>query len=396
MAECVPLRAQILLVTRNLPPLRGGMERLNLHMAIELASAFDVDVIGPSGCGVHLPNAIHAQEVPHRPIWRFLPTMFVRALRLARKRRPAFILAGSGLTAPIAWIAARASGARAVAYVHGLDLVATHPVYRLFWRPFLRRMDMCIANSHHTACLAESIGIPPDRITVLNPGVELPALIDASAAEEFRSRHGLGERKLMLSVGRLTPRKGLLEFVERSLPAIAAAHPDVMLMIIGDEAPDALTGAADGMAQRIVQGASGIGLQDNIRILGVCDEADLSAAYQAANVLVFPVRNVPGDVEGFGMVAIEAAAHGLATVAFAVGGVSDAVADGQSGWLVVANDYAQFAERVVQVLAQGTNEAAQDARRAFASGFAWNVFGMRLRELLLPFVTLSKPMYGEE
>ena len=382
MAERMPSRVRILLITRNLPPLRGGMERLNLHMALELASAFDVDVIGPSGCGVNLPKAIHTQEAPHRQMWRFLPTVFVRSLRLARKRRPACILAGSGLTAPIAWIAACVSGACAVVYVHGLDLVATHPVYRLFWRPFLRRMDLCIANSRHTASLAESIGIPSGRITVLNPGVELPPRIDASAAAEFRSRHGLGERKLMLSVGRLTPRKGLLEFVEQSLPAIAAMHPNATLLIIGDEAPNALTGSAAGMGQRIAQAAHGMGLHDNVRLLGVCDEADLSAAYQACDALVFPVRSVPGDVEGFGMVAIEAAAHGLATVAFAVGGVSDAVADGRSGWLVHAGDYVQFADRVSQVFDQESIEAGQAECRRYAQGFSWDVFGARLRELL--------------
>src|SRR5689334_14009347 len=102
MAERMPWRARVLLLTRNLPPLRGGMERLNLHMALELATAFDLDVIGPSGCRAELPKDLHVQEAPHRPMWRFLPTMFVRALSLARKRRPACILAGSGLTAPIA------------------------------------------------------------------------------------------------------------------------------------------------------------------------------------------------------------------------------------------------------------------------------------------------------
>lgn len=378
-------KTRLMLVTRNLPPLRGGMERLNLHMALELATAFDLDVIGPSGCGAELPKGIHAQEAPHRPMWRFLPIVFVRALRLARKRRPACIIAGSGLTAPIAWIAARVSGAHAVVYVHGLDLVATHPVYRLLWRPFLRRMDLCIANSRPTADVAASIGIPADRIVVLNPGVELPVLVDAAAAAEFRRRHGLGERKLMLSVGRLTPRKGLLEFVEQSMLSITDAHPDATLLVIGDEAPDALIGSAAGMGQRIMQAARVIGLQDNIRILGICDEADLSAAYQASNALVFPVRSVPGDVEGFGMVAIEAAAHGLATVAFAVGGVSDAVADGKSGWLVPAGDYAQFANRVSRVFEKQPIEVMQAECRRYAQGFSWDVFGRQLRELIKPF-----------
>ena len=375
-----------LLVTRNLPPLRGGMERLNLHLALALAQEYDLDAIGPAGCSAHLPPAVVAQEVPHRPMWRFLPAIAWRALRTARRRRPDCVFAGSGLTAPIAWIAARASGARAAVYVHGLDLVATHPVYRLLWRPFLRRMDRVIANSRHTATLAESIGIPAERIMVLNPGVDPPAMIDPAAAQGFRERFGFGERKLLLSVGRLTPRKGLLEFAESALPAIAAEYPDATLLVIGDEAPDALTGSAAGMGQRIVDAAHALGLRDNVRILGVCDEATLAAAYQAADVLVFPVRETPGDVEGFGMVAIEAAAHGTPTVAFAVGGIPDAVAEGRSGWLVQAGDYARFTQRVRDLLARGCDAALRADCREFARGFDWERFDLRLRELIAPLL----------
>ena len=85
MAERMPSRARVLLVTRNLPPLRGGMERLNLHMALELASAFDLDVIGPSGCAAELPETIHVQEAPHRPMWRFLPNILVREFDIGRQ-----------------------------------------------------------------------------------------------------------------------------------------------------------------------------------------------------------------------------------------------------------------------------------------------------------------------
>lgn len=375
-------KQRVLLVTRNLPPLRGGMERLNLHLALALADGFELSVVGPTGCAAHLPPQLGVREVAHRPLWRFLPGAAWRAWRMAIRHAPACVLAGSGLTAPITWIAARLCGARAVVYVHGLDLVAAHPLYRLLWRPFLRRMDLVIANSRHTANLAERIGIPAQRIEVLNPGVELPQHLEASAAADFRQRHGLGERKLLLSVGRLTPRKGLLEFVESALPAIATEYPDATLLIIGDEAPDALTGSAAGMGQRIVGAAATLGLRENVRVLGVCDEATLGAAYQAADVLVFPVRDTPGDVEGFGMVAIEAAAHGTPTVAFAVGGIPDAVADGRSGWLVRAGDYPEFARRTCELLGRGHDARLRADCREFAQGFSWNRFGARLRELL--------------
>lgn len=372
----------LLLVTRNLPPLIGGMERLNLHIALELRREFDVIVVGPVGCATRLPTVSLVCEVPHKPLWQFLSMALVSVLRLARKHRPACVLAGSGLTAPIAFVGARLCGARTAVYVHGLDLIAAHPVYRWIWRPFLRRMDLCIANSSHTAALAKSIGIPVKSISVLNPGVELPGPDDPTSAAEFRRRYGLDSRKMLLSVGRLTPRKGLLEFVDRALPAITDTYPHATLVIIGDEAPNALTGSAVGMGKRIVDLARSKGLEDSIRMLGPCEEAVLSAAFRASDALIFPVRDVPGDVEGFGMVAIEAASHGLPTVAFAVGGISDAVDDGRSGWLVSPSDYSSLAERVKQILATGRSSAVRQRCRDFSEAFEWSHFGSHLRALI--------------
>jgi phosphatidylinositol alpha-1,6-mannosyltransferase len=368
------------MVTRNMPPLRGGMERLNLEIAIELAKGFDLVVVGPRGCAASLPDAVTVVEADHRSLGRFLLAAFFRAVQLAARRRPALVLAGSGVTAPIAFVAARVSSAQAAVYAHGLDLVAPHAVYRLGWLPFLRRMDRCIVNSRHTSALAQAAGIPADRITVLNPGVAPAVSNDAGAASRFRERRGLDRRKVLISVGRLTARKGTLEFVEGSLPAIVAGCREAVFVIIGDEAPDALAGSGKGMFGRIADAARRIGLEDHVRILGPLSEPDLFDAYEAADVLVFPVREVPGDVEGFGMVAIEAAAHGVPTIAFAVGGIPDAVLDGHSGWLVPPGDYATFADRVLQSLASAS-QATRDECRTFASRFFWDAFGARLRRL---------------
>src|SRR6185312_7009210 len=99
--------------------------------------------------------------------------------------------------------------------------------------------DLVIVNSANTARLAQGRGVPPANMHVLHPGTDLPTL-DAEAARDFRQRNSFGQRPLLLSVGRLTQRKGLAEFVEKSLPGIALCHPDVLLLVIGDEASDAL------------------------------------------------------------------------------------------------------------------------------------------------------------
>lgn len=387
-------RPRILLVTRNLPPLVGGMERLNWHMADELSRYAEVRVIGPAGSAAMRPAGVEVDEVALKPLWKFLFHAQWRALRTAFAWKPDVILAGSGLTAPIAWCAARASGASTAAYVHGLDLAVRHPVYRGLWLLALRHINRVIANSRSTAELARAVGVRAERVGILHPGVDFPdegrvgALSCASEAKnregkvrsDFRERHQLGSRPLLLSVGRLSSRKGLCEFVAQALPHIVAAYPDVLLIVVGDAPKDALHAQAQ-TPENIRAAAEHEGVAKNLYFLGtITDYRELGSVYRAADVHVFPVRAIPGDPEGFGMVAVEAAAHGLPTVAFATGGVVDAVAEGISGYLVASNDYAGFAEAVRRVLAK--HESMSHSCRAFAEQFAWLRFGGRLWQLI--------------
>lgn len=370
-------RPRILLITRNLPPLRGGMERLNRHIAIELDRWADVTVVGPVGCRSHLPDRVVVHEVPIRPLWKFLLVSATVAWREAKKGT-SIAMAGSGLTAPVALMAAWRARATCLAYVHGLDVVARHPVYRWLWMPMLHRLDAAFANSTCTANLARRAGVANGNVLVLHPGTRIPGLQHPDS-QAFRMRFGLGDGPVLLSVGRLTERKGIAEFVAGVLPGLIAIHPDIRLVVIGDDAPDALQkGRVEG-GERLATQIASLNLQEHVSRIGSCDEATLEAAYAAADVHVFPVREIQGDIEGFGMVAIEAAAHGLPTVAFAVGGVPDAVLHGESGYLVAPHDYGDFAARVCDVIAAGRDSPMRTSARAFASGFAWHRFGERLR-----------------
>jgi phosphatidylinositol alpha-1,6-mannosyltransferase len=266
-------------------------------------------------------------------------------------------------------------------YVHGLDLIVPNRMYRWFWLPFVRRCDLCIANSEHTARLAATCGVPAARIVVVHPGVDLPSG-DIPDAADFRVRFGLGQRAMLLSVGRLIARKGLLEFVEKALPEIAREQSDVCLVVLGDETPALLHGSSVGLGERIRLSAAQLGLETNLLFVGPQDDQTLAAAYAAADVHVFPVRDVPGDVEGFGMVAVEAAAYGLPTVAFAVGGVPDAVENGVSGDLQPAGDYSKLARSVLNYLGKRNDAATRTRARAFAERFSWEHFGSTMRQVI--------------
>lgn len=372
---------RILLITRNLPPLVGGMERLNWHMAEELSKQADVHIIGPSGAAALKPEASTLSEAPLKPLPLFLLLTFFKGLWITLRWKPDVILAGSGLTAPIAWLLSKLCGARSAAYLHGFDITVNHGLYRRLWRPTFKKLDQIIVNSTPTQTLAVAAGVSPRDIKIVYPGVSLPKNPQPTESiTAFKEQHGLTGKKILLSVGRLTTRKGLLEFVGQALPSIVKAEPDAVLVVIG-EAPKNSLGAGIQTMESIQVQAEHSGVVEHIRFLGVItDKVLLATAYEAADVHVFPVRHIPDDPEGFGMVAIEAAAHGLPTAAFATGGIVDAVSENLSGALLPSENYIAFSEQIIKILR--TNMPAPHSCKDFAAQFAWKKFGENLRGAL--------------
>lgn len=350
------------------------MERLNFHLVNELSKRFDVHVIAPKGASQHVVDSSMVTEITLRPVSRFLFGAMFKAIIKARKWQPNIIIAGSGLTAPIAFFTAKVCGAKCYAYVHGLDLAFDHIVYRLIWRPILRSLDGVIANSRATAEIGEKIGISENRITIVHPGVAIPATINRSVGEHFRKKYGLGGGAILLSVGRLTARKGLREFVQDVMPRVLVHRPDVQLVVVGDEPTDSLY--AEGQSvESIKELALCLQIERNIHFLGKKFGDELSEAFLSAAVHVFPVRSIIGDPEGFGMVAIEAAAYGVPTVAYSTGGVTDSVADGASGYLVKPGDVNAFVESTLKLI---DDPLPFSQVRKFAEQFAWGQFGKKI------------------
>ena len=369
---------RVLIVTRNMPPLVGGMERLNWHMAEELAVRASVRLIGPVGSAALAPAGVQVQEVPAQRLPLFLVVAWWYACHEAWAWRPNIVLAGSGLVAPLVWFAAKLCRAKTVVYTHGLDIAVRNRLYQWVWIPAIRCMDTVIANSEPTQALAVQAGVKRSRITVVSPGVELPpdTSFSSLALREFRQKYQIGEgRPILLSVGRLTERKGLREFVSEVLPKVVKEFPDVLLVIIGDTPSDSLYAKPQTPAS-IQAAADAVGVGGNILFLGVINEyKKLAAAYLSSNIHVFPVRTIPYDPEGFGMVALEAAAHGVPTVAYATGGVVDAVAPEQSGVLIEPDNVNGFADAIIELL-----HTPMQPRmiRAFAKSRTWEHFGAAL------------------
>ena len=155
--------------------------------------------------------------------------------------------------------------------------------------------------------------------------------------------------KKVLFVGRLAPRKGVKEFVQRSLPAIVQQIPRVQFVIAGDNPAHSLTHAGD-LKQDLLAEIAKLNLSDHVRFMGAVDDETLAGLYRECDVVVLPVLSSKSDVEGFGIVLIEAAAAGKPVVATRAGGIPDAVEDGATGFLVEAGDYTAFTEALNKLL----------------------------------------------
>lgn len=371
-----PDSTSILLITRNLPPLVGGMERLLHEAALGMSSHAKLTVIGPRGCEKSLPDTVTVHTAP-AGLAGFLLIALTHVLRIGRRRRFDVVLGGSGLVAPLLLLASRLAGAPCVVMLHGLDLVVNSAVYQRLFIPCITRVDRVIANSRNTAELAMRKGVQAQRIEVIFPGTALPGPVEEAAVTDFRQRHGIRFERYLLFAGRLTRRKGLSRFLRECLRDILAQQPELGLVVVGDDPRQSLDGRGDHAAT--LAAVRELGLGDAVQFIGSVSNEDMWLAFAGAQIHIFPLVDVPGDVEGFGMVAVEAAAAGTPTVAYDLGGVADAIS-ASNGRLVAAGDSRAFARAVLEELATPTT-SAEDCRR-HAMSFSWEHYNRRLKDSL--------------
>jgi phosphatidylinositol alpha-1,6-mannosyltransferase len=377
---------RILIITRNFPPLVGGMERLLWNIFDKIGQDYTCDVIGPKGSAKYIQPPHRAIECNIKPISFFLVNAFIKAVISCRKNRYDLCFAGSGVTAPIAVFIAKFFAIPSLVYIHGLDLVAENFIYQRFFVPFLRHATTVIANSHNSARLASAKGISQENIEILFPGVNIPEA-KPEPSRDFFKKFALEGKKILLSVGRLVPRKGVLEFIQNALPGIFSCCPDAVYVIIGSGAENALKKEVS-ITHQIHTAIKEMGAENKIQMLGRVDDAVLTSAFQSAELLVFPLVKTPGDVEGFGMVAVEAAASGLPTVGFLEGGLPDAVDQGVSGILVESGNYEVLAKEIIKYLRGETVKIPRSSCIAHADKFNWDRFGTEL--LRICTATLNK------
>lgn len=371
-------KKKILIITRNLPPLIGGMERLNWHIADELSHDHEVILLSHNKGKKIAPAKCNFYGVRLSPLPIFLILAFLKTFFICLTQKPDVLFAGSGLTAPIVVFWAKIFRKKSIVYIHGLDIATNHPIYNFIWVPAIRIADKIIANSTPTFDICITKGVQQNKLAIIYPGVSFPPKFrDEQLIQQLKNQYNLQDKKILISVGRLTERKGLNEFIDLSFSNIVKAIPNTVLVIIGDTPNQSLNKNLQSK-ELILSTVKKHNIENNIIFTGnINDDEVLSSFYYLADLHIFPVKHIPDDPEGFGMVAIEAAAHGTPTVAFATGGIVDAVKDGVSGCLVEKNNYEVLAKQTIMALKQTKNiEQCQH----FAGQFEWSIFGKKIVE----------------
>ena len=245
-----------------------------------------------------------------------------------------------GLTA---WLLKRIYGLPVIIWSHGSDLLRVQRLSggRAVLRWTLSQADRLIANSMATQVQMERLGQDPARIRVIHPSVNTQRFhpqIDGSAVV---ARHHLQGKSVILTVARLVERKGI-DVVIRAMPKVLEAIPDAVYLVIG-------TGPYQEKLERLARES---GLEGKVIFVGRVPDEELPYYYGACDLFVLLSRTLvdKGEIEGFGIVFLEAGACGKPVIGGRGGGTSEAIEDGVTGLLVDSLDVNEIAQAIVKVL----------------------------------------------
>ncbi len=266
------------------------------------------------------------------------------ALRIWRQKQPDMIHAGD-LYPPgvIALALKRWLGLPYLIYCHGEEITQTE---RYRYQPRVRNVIYQEASVVVAACeFARKhlvrLGIPEGRICKITPGVDYEQFAPKSPDPELLDRFSLRGKKVLLTVSRLWPRKGH-EAVMRAVARILSDVPDMRYLIVGK-------GPEEEKLRRL---AFELGLTDQIVFVGFVPQEQLSDFYNLCDVFVMANREEEesGDVEGFGMVFLEANAAGKPVIGGRSGGTEDSILDGVTGFRVNPDNVDEVASALKKLL----------------------------------------------
>ena len=358
-----------LLVTNDFPPDVGGIQQYVAQIATRLPAVGVLAPAHPAADDRRLGYPVW--RGPRRYLWPTPATR--RALRMAVAAHRATVVVFMA-PAPLTPLGPTTGLPWAVC-THGAELVlpARLPGPRQVFASVLRRADHLFAVSDYTAAvLRDLVGPDGPVVGLVRNGVDLDRFHPVVDAAGVRRRHGLGASRVVVTVGRLVPRKGQDRLIQ-ALPRVRDAIDDVHLLIVGD-----------GRHRRRLQRLARRHAAGAVTFAGNVDRVDLPAYYRTGAVFAHPNRSRWGGLEqeGFGVVFLEAQACGVPVIAGRSGGSPEALVDGVTGLLADGSQVGQVAEALVAILRSPDTAPRMGAaaRSWVEAGWSWDAIVARFAD----------------
>lgn len=362
MSDILPKAA---LVTIDYPPERGGVARYLGSLVRELGE--DIDVFVPKGHETDGPGSVYGV-----PMYAgFGPWKWRRMIKLFRNiGRDGYSVSLISHVLPVgtaAWLAKKMGGPEYVVLLHGLDLrlAISTPVRRWLTRRILKGAKHIVVNSNVVALelMAFDASFVPKTVT---PGVDSFDVGDKNLARQ--KAMVADDEFVILAVTRHVPRKGL----DRLIEALGFMPKEAKLVIIGD-------GKDRPRLERIASHFPG-----RVRFLTQASDAERDLWYAAADIFALPVRDDGKDIEGFGIVYLEAAMAGLPVLAGDSGGAKEAIEDQTTGYLINPHDPREIADAVKYLMKDQSlrERLGQAGRERALRDFRWHERGLQFRGML--------------
>ncbi|MBI5788578.1 MAG: glycosyltransferase family 4 protein [Candidatus Schekmanbacteria bacterium] len=353
---------KVLCITRCYPPVIGGMEKVSFELTSRMANLTTTHVIANRRGKKFLPL--------------FLPYALFKAVILIKTQGIDIVHLGDGALAPLGTFIKRFCRIPVVATVHGLDVTYSAKRYQALIPRHLGNLDKLICISRYTMEECVNREISAEKCTVITNGVNPDEFYfpDPESRVKLQDvlKTNLTGKFILLSVGHLVARKGVSWFIQSVMPKL---EEDYVYLVIGGYG-----NASKGDEKTAYnQLAKGYGVRHRVFLLGHVPDEILRLAYNSADLLIMPNVMISGDMEGFGVVALEAASCNLPVIASDLEGIKDAVKDEVTGLLVEPYDVQDFLEKIYAHKRHAAIRA--QARDYVLENYAWDRIAARYYEL---------------
>jgi phosphatidylinositol alpha-1,6-mannosyltransferase len=309
---------------------------------------------------------------------------FLEALRLLFQERPDAIHCGDLFPPALAGLLLkRLFGVPYLVYCHGEEITQ---IDRRHYQPLVRdhiyrNADGVVAASSFAQQNLIRIGVSPDRIRQITPGVECDRFQPRPRNADLVRRYGLEGKRVLLTVGRLVRRKGH-DVVLQALSALAPEFPDLRYVIVG-EGPE-----REGLERQ----CKDLGIPDKVLFVGGISNEELPDFYNLGDIFVMTNRESRGDIEGFGMVFLEASASGKPVIGGLSGGAGQAIQHGVTGLLVDPENPVEVASNLKRLLLDPSlmQRMGDAGLRRVREEFDWESRCQALRDFSLEILERAK------